>query len=91
MDFITLAEAYFNRRLRVREMQTSETTTTVVGAYTLPADFLAWIEVVSQSGSDNRVLEYVDNNWADATGFFEAGSPHLAKAGERSRSRQGPA
>src|SRR5262245_15894630 len=41
-DFITLFEAAANRRLRVRQMETSTNLTPSSGAATLPTDYLAW-------------------------------------------------
>jgi len=44
-DFIALFEATANRRLRMRQQETSATLTPSSGAVALPADYLAWRRV----------------------------------------------
>ena len=66
VDWITLFEAAANRRLRVRQMETSTTLTPVSGSVSLPSDYLSWRRVTS-SGSPLQELEYVTPtylNWA---------------------------
>lgn len=41
-DFVTLAEAYFNRNIRVRQMETVQTVTTTSGIANVADDYLAW-------------------------------------------------
>jgi hypothetical protein len=55
---IALAEAYFNRRLRVRQMENVVEFTPVTGSVGLPLDYLAWRRL-TWLGSPNRDLEYV--------------------------------
>lgn len=57
-DFITLFEAVANRRLRVRQMETSTTLTPASGSATLPTDYLQWRRV-TWTGSVRVELEYV--------------------------------
>jgi hypothetical protein len=47
-DYITMAEARFNRELRVRQMETEATVTMTEGTGTLPTDFLAMKRVTYQ-------------------------------------------
>jgi hypothetical protein len=55
---ITLAEAYFNRRLRVRQMENVIKLTPTDGSVTMPDDYLAWRRL-TWLGSPERDLEYV--------------------------------
>jgi hypothetical protein len=57
-DCIQLAEAYFNRRLRVRQMENVVTITPTDGSLTLPADYLAWRRL-TWLGVPNVDLEFV--------------------------------
>ena len=57
-DFITLFEACANRRLRVRQMETSTTLTPSSGSASLPSDYLMWRRV-TWTGSTRVELEYV--------------------------------
>jgi hypothetical protein len=57
-EFITLFEAHANRKLRVRQMETSTTLTPSSGSATLPADYLQWRRV-TWTGSPRQELEYV--------------------------------
>ena len=64
-DFITMAEAEFNRRLRVRQMMVTQTTTPSSSQFSLPTDFLTWRSVV-WTGSPRAVLEYLDPQMLEA-------------------------
>lgn len=55
IDFISLAEARFNRKLRVREMMSVTTDTIANSTITLPTDWLAFHEMYI-SGSPNQIL-----------------------------------
>jgi hypothetical protein len=65
-EFVELAEAHFNRRLRVREQETSAGIAMAGGAGALPADYLQWREV-KWPGSLARSLEYADRTWLSET------------------------
>jgi len=74
-DCIALAEADFNRTLRVREMETSSTLTPSSGEATLPTDYLAWRTVTALT-DPRRELEYVAPSYIeDEYGDREAGTP----------------
>lgn len=60
--FIQLFETVANRRLRVRQMETSGTITMSSGSGTIPTDFLAYRKVV-WPGSTAVNLEYVSPEW----------------------------
>jgi hypothetical protein len=64
-DFITLFEACANRRLRVRQMETSTNLTPTSGSVSLPADYLAWRRV-TWTGSTRVELEYVHPSYLQA-------------------------
>jgi hypothetical protein len=64
-DFVTLFEAAANRRLRVRQMETSANLTPSNGAISLPADYLAWRRL-TWTGSTRRELEYVHPSYLQA-------------------------
>ncbi|MGB6105643.1 MAG: hypothetical protein WBF88_17510 [Pusillimonas sp.] len=55
-DLIMLAEVRFNRNLRVRQMEKSETLVLTDGAASLPAD---WIEFVGSPMDGDRPLQFV--------------------------------
>ena len=57
-DFITLFETEANRKLRVRQMMVTRSTTPSSGIFSLPTDYLAWVRV-TWTGSSKRTLEYV--------------------------------
>jgi len=57
-DFVALAEAYFNRKLRVRQMETVSTFTTTDGSTNLSDDYLAW-KRLTWLGDTYVALEYV--------------------------------
>src|SRR6478609_4410163 len=57
-DFTTLFEAWANRTLRVRQMETSTTLSPVSGSVALPADYLQWRRVAWE-GSPRIELQYV--------------------------------
>ena len=57
-EFIALFEASANRRLRVRQQETSTTLTPSSGSASLPSDYLMWRRV-TWSGDTTVELEYV--------------------------------
>lgn len=57
-EFIALFEAVANRRLRVRQQETSTTLTPSSGDASLPSDYLSWRSVLSGADS-GRELQYV--------------------------------
>ncbi len=57
-EFIAMYEAQVNRRLRVRQQETSTTLTPTAGVATLPTDYLEW-KRVTWTGSPTRELDYV--------------------------------
>lgn len=64
-DFISLAEAYFNLNLRVRQMETStDLTPDGDGVCTLPTDYIEAKRVV-ELASIRRALEYITEDAAD--------------------------
>lgn len=71
-EFIALAEAYFNRCLRTRQMETSSTFTTVSGVATLPTD-MASIREVKYLGSPVRTLKPMGDEEFD-TSFANSSS-----------------
>jgi hypothetical protein len=91
-DFITLAEARFNRRLRVRAMeQTLASTALVDGAVALPAGFLAFKELRYDNSNGHtlepRPLEWVRNinesgSSADTPRYFAVTNTHVVCAGQ---------
>lgn len=58
-EFIALAEAKINRRLRVRQQLTTTTLTPSSGSANLPSDYLEW-QHVTWTGSPEVELEYVE-------------------------------
>ena len=56
-EFITLFEACANRRLRVRQQETSTNLTPSGGSVALPSDYLSWRRV-TWTGSTRVELEY---------------------------------
>jgi hypothetical protein len=67
-EFIVLAEAAANRRLRVRQMEATASLTLTNGLTGLPADYLAWREVLflHADGVTRRVLDYVHPDYLQA-------------------------
>jgi len=61
-EFIALFEATANRRLQVRQMETSATLTPSSGSVSLPTDYLAWRRV-TWTGSSRVDLEYVQPSY----------------------------
>jgi hypothetical protein len=57
-NIISMFEAVANRRLRVRQMETTATLTTSSGADDLPADFLAWRSLTWDSDPASQ-LQYL--------------------------------
>ncbi len=70
-EFITLFESTGNRRLRVRQQETSAPLTPTSGEVSLPSDYLAWRKV-AWTGTPNIVLQYVEPN------YFQAAYPTAA-------------
>lgn len=66
VDCITLFEAEANRRLRVRQMETSGTVTMSSGAGSLPSDYLQW-KNVKWTGTPAVNLDYADRAWLTET------------------------
>lgn len=64
-DFIALFEACANRRLRVRQQETSTNLTPSSGEVSLPSDYLAWRRV-TWTGSTRVELEYVHPSYMQA-------------------------
>jgi hypothetical protein len=64
-EFIALFEATANRRLRVRQMETSTNLTPSSGSATLPSDYLAWRRV-TWTGATRVELEYVHPSYLQA-------------------------
>jgi hypothetical protein len=64
-DFITLFEAAANRRLRVRQQETTASVTMTAGSGPLPADYLAWRRA-TWSGATRAELDYVAPSWLQA-------------------------
>lgn len=75
--FIALAEADFNRVLRVREMETSTTLTPSSGEAPLPADYLEW-RTVTLLASRRSEIEYATPSYIeDIYGERESGTPRF--------------
>jgi hypothetical protein len=73
-DFIALAEAEFNRRLRVRDMETAIPRTALVsGEYTLPADFEAMKYLKADTSPPQTLLLTTQEYLADKPD--QAGTP----------------
>jgi hypothetical protein len=64
-EFIALFEASANRRLRVRQMETSISLTPSSGSASLPSDYLAWRRV-TWTGSTGVELQYVHPSYLRA-------------------------
>src|SRR5262249_53856046 len=64
-EFVALFEAAANRRLRVREQETTATLTPSSGAVALPADYLAWRRV-TWTGAPRVELQYVHPSYLQA-------------------------
>jgi hypothetical protein len=64
-DFITLFEACANRKLRVRQMETTATLAPSAGSAALPSDYLSWRRV-TWTGSTRVELDYVEPSWLQA-------------------------
>jgi hypothetical protein len=76
-DFITLFESTVNRRLRVRQQETSTTLTPSAGSATLPTDYLSWRQA-TWMGSTPALLEYVEPDYLDARfPTITAGTPKM--------------
>jgi hypothetical protein len=76
-EFIALFEACANRRLRVRQQETSTNLTPSNGSVALPADYLSWRRV-TWTGSTRVELEYVHPSYLQAAyPTSPAGVPHF--------------
>ncbi len=74
-DFVTLAEAYINRALRVRQMETVSTFTTTDGSTNLPDDYLAW-KRLTWIGDSYVTVDYQNPNvFNKLMPLVEAGVP----------------
>jgi hypothetical protein len=62
VDFVTLFESEANRRLRVRQQETTVPLTPALGVFALPADYLMWRRV-TWTGNPRRELSYVEPSW----------------------------
>lgn len=72
---ITLAESYFQRKLRVRQMQASADFTTTAGVATLPTDFLG-VKAVRRMGNPVTTLDPLDDEEFDRLyGSLTSGTP----------------
>lgn len=58
-DCITLFEAWVNRRLRIRQQDTTATLTTSSGSVALPTDYLSWRRLTWSNSSQANELLYV--------------------------------
>ncbi len=74
-EFIALAEAFFNRKLRCREMVATSSFTTTAGTATLPTDFLQAINVYWNGSTPKSLEEYPDQVFEDRYGALTAGPP----------------
>ena len=63
-EIIALAEAYFNVKLRLRQMETIATLTAVSNVYALPTDYIEYKRVVEKA-STRRRLEFITEDAVD--------------------------
>jgi hypothetical protein len=76
-DFVDLFEAYANRTLRTRQMETSETFLTPSGSAALPSEYLNF-RSLTWSGETSRELDYVTPSWLRARyPSTETGTPTI--------------
>lgn len=61
-DFISLFEACANRRLRVRQQETTAELTPASGTVALPGDYLSWRRL-TWTGTPTREMDYVEPSW----------------------------
>lgn len=82
-DFITLAEAAFQRNLRTRQMVASSSSVTSSGSRTMPTDFLQMISV-KRAGSPVTTLDPLDSeDFQGRYGTRDTGNPaHYTISGE---------
>ena len=85
-EFIALFEAAANRRLRVREQETSTTLVPSAGAVALPADYLMWRRL-TWTGSTRVELQYVHPSYLQAA---YPSAPRCRRSGRRSGRRRPP-
>jgi hypothetical protein len=71
-DFIMLFETVANRRLRLRQQETTVTLTPSSGAAALPADYLAWRRL-TWTGASPRELDYAHPSYLRA--LYATGAP----------------
>src|SRR5712671_3625291 len=71
-DFIMLFETVANRRLRLRQQESTVTLTPTAGVAALPADYLAWRRL-SWTGASPRELDYAHPSYLRA--LFPTGAP----------------
>jgi hypothetical protein len=64
-DFVALFESVANRRLRLRQQESTATLTPSAGVAALPADYLAWRRL-TWTGQFPRELEYVHPSYLHA-------------------------
>src|SRR5262249_35913743 len=64
-DMVVLFEAAANRRLRVRQQETSTNLTTSSGSVALPTDYLSWRRL-TWAGSERVELQYVQPSYLQA-------------------------
>lgn len=62
VDAVTLFEAWANRLVRARHMETTATVTMTAGVGALPADYLQWTEI-EWTGDPPRDLEWADRSY----------------------------
>lgn len=76
-NFVTLAEAQFNRQLRVRDMQVRAEATSILEFLPLPADFLEAYSLTlnSTDAAPRWPLKYISKKEADATKSYQQTGP----------------
>ncbi len=74
-EFIALAEAHFNRKLRCREMVATSSFNTTAGTATLPTDFLQTINLYWSGSTPKTLEEWQDQPFEDYFGALTAGPP----------------
>ncbi len=76
-DWIMLAETDFNRKLRIRQMMVTQSTTPSSGQFDLPTDYLSYVKV-TWIGSFRRELQYVHpSQFADRYPDAPADTPRV--------------
>lgn len=59
LEFVTLSEAEFNRKIRTRQMMVTQTTTPSSSQFDLPTGYLSWVYVRANINGAINDLEYV--------------------------------